>query len=72
MCGLRGYAPFTYRGLVEFLMVAEDVLETLGSDQRTQQEDTDQLINDVLIEPIEHVDLPVTITETNAHELQQM
>jgi len=53
-------------------MVAEDVLETLGSDQRTQQEDTDQLINDVLIEPIEHVDLPVTITETNAHELQQM
>ena len=53
-------------------MVAEDVLETLGSDQRTRQEDADQLIYDVLIEPTEHVDLPVTIIERNAHELQQM
>jgi len=53
-------------------MVAEDVLETLGSDQRTRQEDVDQLIYDVLIEPTERVDLPITITERNAHELQQM
>ena len=28
--GLRGYTTFTYRGLVEFLMVAEDVLEPWG------------------------------------------
>jgi len=33
--GRRGYSPFTYRGLVEFLMVAEDVLETLGSNQQS-------------------------------------
>jgi len=49
--GLRGYAPFAYRGLVEFLTIAEEVLETLGSGQRTRQEDADQLIYDVLIEP---------------------
>ena len=53
-------------------MVAEDVLETLGSDQRTRQEDADQLIYDVLIEPTEHMDLPVTTTERNAHEIRQM
>jgi len=47
-------------------MVAEDVLETLGNDQRTREEDADQLIYDVLIEPTEHMDLPVTTTERNA------
>ena len=28
--GQRGHEPFTYRGLVEFLTIAEDVLEYLG------------------------------------------
>ena len=45
------------------------MLETLGSDQRTRQEDGDQLIYDVLIEPTKHVGLPVTIIERNAYEL---
>jgi len=31
--GQRGYAPFTYRGLVEFFTVVEDVLDSLGDDQ---------------------------------------
>jgi len=53
-------------------MVAKDVLETLGSDQQSRQEDAHQLIYDVLIELAERVNLPVTITERNAHELQQM
>jgi len=35
--GLRGFAPFTYRGLVEFLTVVEDVLESLGDEQVTRQ-----------------------------------
>ena len=34
--GLRGYAPFTYIVLVEFLMVVEDVLEILGSNQQSR------------------------------------
>ena len=53
-------------------MIAEEVLETLGSGQRTRQEDADQLIYDVLIEPIEHMDLPVTTTTRNAFEIHQM
>ena len=53
-------------------MVAEDVLETLGSDQQSQQEAAYQLIYDVLIEPTERVNLPVTIIDRNVHELQQM
>ena len=38
MTGQRGYAPFTYRGLVEFLTMAEDVLDSLGDDQDAHQE----------------------------------
>ena len=72
MSGLRGYTPFTYRDLVEFLMVAEDVLETMGGNQRTRQEDANQLIYDVLIEPAEHMDLLVTTTKRNAYEVRQM
>ena len=30
--GHRGFPPFTYRGLVEFLIVAEEVLDSLGVD----------------------------------------
>jgi len=32
--GLRGFVPFTCRGLVEFLTVTEDVLGTVGYEQR--------------------------------------
>ena len=31
--GLRGFTPFRYRGLVEFLTIAEDVSDSLGEDQ---------------------------------------
>jgi len=53
-------------------MIAEDVLDTLGSGLRTRQEDADQLIYDVLIEPTEHMDLPITTTTRNAVEVRQM
>ena len=32
-----GYPPFTYRGLVEFLVVAEEVLDSLGDDLSARQ-----------------------------------
>ena len=70
--GLRGFAPFTYRGLVEFLAVAEDVLESLGDEQVTRQEAAHQLIYHVLIEPAGHVNLPPSLVERNAFETQQM
>ena len=43
---------------MEFLTVAEDVLESLGDDQVTRQEAAHQLIYDVLIEPAGHMNLP--------------
>jgi len=50
---IRPFALFTSRGLVDFLMVAENVLDTLGEDPVARQEATHQLIYDVLIEPSE-------------------
>jgi len=44
VASIRGYGPFTYRGLVEFFTIAEEVLEELGSDPRTRQASACQLI----------------------------
>jgi len=66
--GLRGFVPFTYRGLVEFLTVAEDVLESLRDEQVTRQEATHQLIYDVLVEPVGYLNLPPSLTEQNTYE----
>jgi len=65
---LSGYCPFSYRGLVEFLEVAEDVLEELGRDARTRRDSTRQIIRDVLLEPAELVALPSTPLERNEFE----
>jgi len=51
VANIRVYGPFTYRGLVEFLTVGEEVLEELGSDPRTRQASAHQLIHDLLLEP---------------------
>ena len=60
---IRPLAPFTYRGLVEFLMVAENVLETLGDDPITRQEAAHQLIYDVLVEPAERQNVPRSLDD---------
>jgi len=57
---------------VEFLTVAEDVLESLGDDQVTRQEAVHQLIYDVLIEPAGHINLSLSLVERNAFKTQQM
>jgi len=63
--GQRGYAPFTYRGLVEFLLVAEEVLDNLGEGPVARQKAAYQLIYDVLVEPAEHLNLPTSLVECN-------
>ena len=68
MANIRGYGPFTYRGLVEFLAVAEEVLEELGSDPRTRQASAGQLIQNVLLEPDGQLEMPNTLVERNAFE----
>jgi len=54
----RGCAPFTYRGLGKFLLVAKEVLDDLGEGPVACQEAAHQLIYDVLVELAEHLNLP--------------
>ena len=70
--GQRCYAPFTNRGLVEFLLVVEEVLDTLGEEQEARREAAHQLIYDVLLEPAERINLPTSLVERNTFENQQM
>jgi len=72
VANIRGYGPFTYRGLVEFLAVAEEVLEELGIDPRTRQASAHQLIQDVLLEPAGQLEMPNTLVECTAFEQRQM
>jgi len=70
--GLSGYWPFSYRGLVEFLVIVEDVLEELGRDAWVRRDSVHQVVRDLLIEPAEHVILPTTLLERNEYEQQLM
>jgi len=57
---------------VEFLLVAKEVLDTLGEGQVVRQEAAHQLIYDVLVEPTEHMNLPTFLVEHNTYENQEM
>ena len=57
---------------MEFLLVAEEVLDTLGEEQVVRQEAAHQLIYDALVEPVEHLNLPTSLVEHNTYENQQM
>jgi len=70
--GLTGYCPFSYRGLVEFLVVIEDVLEELGRDPRVRRYSVHQVVQEMLIEPAENAHLPTTLLERNEYEQQLM
>jgi hypothetical protein len=70
--GLRGYTPFTYRGLVQFLIDVEGVIDHLGEESMSRQEAAHQLIYDVLVEPAEHVVMPNELMERNMYEVRQM
>ena len=59
--GHRGYPSFTYRGLVEFLVVAEEALDSLGADPSARRQAADQLVYDGLMEPAEHIVMPDTL-----------
>jgi len=70
--GLSGYCPFSYRSLVQFLEVAEDVLEDLGPDARTRRDSARQMVRDLLLDPTETAALPTTPLERNEYEQQLM
>jgi len=66
--GIQPFAPFTYRGLVEFLLVAEDVLDSLGDEPVARQDAAHQLIYNALIEPCQRKNLPRSLDDRVATE----
>jgi len=61
--GIQPFAPSTYRGLVEFLVVVDDALDNLGDQPLEQQHVANQLIFDLLVEPAIQQTLPNTLAE---------
>ena len=66
------YTPFTFRGLVEFLIMAEDRVDSLGNTPLERSDAALQLINTTLIAPATTQQLPITIAERNQIEHRQM
>lgn len=66
------YTPFTFRRLVDFLILAEDRVDSLGHTPLERSDAAMQLINTVLIVPATTQQLPVTIVERNQIENRQM
>ena len=68
----RPFAPFTYRGVVEFQVLADDALDTLGGDSIAQQDVASQLIYDSLVEPAEHRNLINNLEDRIVEEQHKM
>jgi len=66
------YTPFTFRGLVDFLIFAERRVESLGNTPLGRSDAAMQLINTALIAPAATQQLPITIAERNQIEHCQM
>ena len=66
------YTPFTFRGLVEFLIMAEDRVDSLGNTPLERSDAAMQLINTALIAPAITQQLPITIAARNQIEHRQM
>ena len=66
------YTPFTFRGLVDFLIIAEGRVDSLGNTPLGRSDAAMQLINMGLIAPAATQQLPITIAERNQIEHRQM
>jgi len=66
------YTPFTFRGLVDFLIFAEGRVDSLGNTPLGRSDTAMQLINTALIAPTATQQLPITIAEKNQIEHHQM
>ena len=70
--GHRGYPPFTYWGLAELLVVAEEALDSLGDNLSARQQAAHQLVYDGLMEPMEHIVMPNSLGGRIRFEHQQL
>jgi len=66
------YTPFTFRRLVEFLILAEDRVDSLGNTPLERSDASMQLINTALIAPAAIQQRPITIAERNQIKHRQM
>jgi len=66
------YTSFTFRGLVDFLILAEERVDSLGNTPLGRTDATMQLINTALIAFAATQQLPITIGEGNQIEHRQM
>ena len=62
--GSHHFAPFTYRGMIEFLAKIQDKLNYLGDQLLERQQAANQLIYDLLIHPESTQNLPTSLAET--------
>jgi len=69
---MESYAPFTYRGVVEFLLLAEHQVDYLGNTPFQRGIATSQLVHNTLIQPAENQHLPTTLSERDKVEHHQM
>ena len=69
---MGAYAPFTFRGVAEFLILVEDRVDSLGNTPLERSDAAIQLINMALIAPAATQQLPITIAERNHIEHRQM
>ena len=65
-------APYSYRGLVEFLLRAERYVDHLGLTSRQRNAAAVQLVQTELIQPAVSQRLPTTVAERNQVEFRQM
>ena len=49
---MGAYTPFTFRGLVDFLILAEEQVDFLGDTPLERSNATSQLVNTTLISPL--------------------
>jgi len=69
---MGAYAPFTFRGVAEFLILAEDRVDSLGNTPLERSDAAMQLINTALIASAVTQQLAITIAERNQIEHRQM
>ena len=66
------YTSFTFKGLVDFLILPDDRVDSIGETPSERSNVAVQLVNTALIAPVAVKHLPITIAERNQIEHHQM
>ena len=69
---MGAYTPFIFRGLIDFIILAEEQVDLLGDIPLERSNAASQLVNMALIAPVVGQHLPITIVERNQVEHHQI